>query len=550
MAQVQPIQRFWRLLYQDRKEIYKIYIYAVLNGLVNLSLPLGIQAIINLIQGGEPSSAWGILVGFVLLGIAISGILQILQLRIVENIQHHIFARSSFEFAYRFPKIKQSQLNNVYAPEMANRFFDTLTIQKGMPKILIDFSLATFQVVFGLILLALYSPVFIIFGFTLILILIVIFTITGPRGLRTSLKESKYKYAVAHWLEEVARVKNTFKLNGDNDLHLNQTDSKVVNYLRGREAHFKVLINQFSLFVGFKVVVAAGLLILGSILVFQEQLNLGQFVAAEIVIILIINSVEKIINIIDTIYDVLTALEKIGFVTDMELEDEKGKLPIVHNQGLSIQIVHVNFAYPAMQRKLINDLSCSIPSGAKTSIVGSSGSGKSTLLNLLSGLYIHTEGELFINQVPINNINKTQLRSQMGCCLPGNELFSGSIYENITLGRNITNERFYEVIDILKLNHFVAAQKESIETRIGPEGIHLPKGVMQKILLARAIAHQPHLLLLEAPLHNVDEYERQEIIDYIMNPKQSWTVVVVADYFYWKEKSNHIIELKRPIINA
>jgi len=130
-----PMQRLQRLLAVDKREIWQVYSYALLNGLVNLSLPLGIQAIINLIQGGEMSTAWVILVVFVMLGVALSGFFQLMQLRIVENICQKIFSRASFEFAYRIPRIKYSELYNYYAPELANRFFDTITIQKGLPKI-------------------------------------------------------------------------------------------------------------------------------------------------------------------------------------------------------------------------------------------------------------------------------------------------------------------------------------------------------------------------------------------------------------------------------
>ncbi len=310
-----PMIRFWSLMRPFRSEVYQIYLYAILNGLVNLSLPLGIQAIINLIQSAQITTSWVVLVIFVLAGILVTGVFQILQLRLVENIQQDIFARSALEFAYRLPKIKLLELDRVHAPELVNRFFDTLTIQKGLPKILIDFSLAAFQVVFGLMLLAVYSSYFVILGVVLFFLLWVIYKLTAKHGLDTSLLESKYKYKVAHWLEEVARTNRSFKLNASCKLHLQKADTISLGYLKARENHFRVLLQQFQYFIGFRVFVAAGLLILGSVLVFEQQMNIGQFVAAEIVIILILNSIEKIIRSIDTIYDVLTGLEKIGYVT-------------------------------------------------------------------------------------------------------------------------------------------------------------------------------------------------------------------------------------------
>ena len=225
-----PLNRLWMLLKPDSLDIRNIYIYAVFSGLVSLTLPLGIQAIVNLIQGGEISTSWVILVIIVVGGVAAAGIMQILQLRITERLQQKIFTRAAFEFAYRIPKIRLEQLYKQYAPELMNRFFDTLTVQKGLPKILIDFTAAALQVVFGLILLSFYHPFFIVFSLVLALLIVAIIQFTARQGLQTSLKESKHKYSVAYWLEEIARAAPSFKLAGQTTLPLNKTNEKVETY--------------------------------------------------------------------------------------------------------------------------------------------------------------------------------------------------------------------------------------------------------------------------------------------------------------------------------
>ena len=151
-----PWQRLTEMLKLDRKDVSQVFYYALFSGLVSLSIPLGIQAIINLIQGAQISSSWVVLVTLVTLATAFVGVLQLMQLRIIENIQQKIFTRASFEFSYRFPKIQLTELRNYYPPELANRFFDTLTVQKGLSKILVDFPAALLQITFGLLLLSLY----------------------------------------------------------------------------------------------------------------------------------------------------------------------------------------------------------------------------------------------------------------------------------------------------------------------------------------------------------------------------------------------------------
>ena len=539
-----PMQRLQRLLAVDKKDITQVYAYALLNGLVNLSLPLGIQAIINLIQGGEVSTSWVILVVFVLFGIALTGVFQLLQLRIVENIAQKIFSRASFEFAYRIPRIKYSELYKYYAPELANRFFDTITIQKGLPKILIDFSLAAFQIIAGLVVLSMYHPFFILFGVALVALVYSILVFTGPRGLSTSLKESKYKYDVAHWLEEIARTKMSFKLIKNPEIALSNTDKRVSNYIEARESHFKILLGQFISLITFKVLVAAGLLVIGGILVFDQEMNIGQFVAAEIIIILIINSVEKLIKSLDSIYDVLTALEKIGYVTDMELENEEGLFYDDHIESMSVSVSNVKFLFPDNNSYILDDISFEVPAGESVAITGSSGSGKSTLMNLLAGIHDPAEGVITFNGLSILSVNSNSLRQHIGYALSNNQIFQGSLLENISMGReNIGTQDVVDAIELVNLGEFIKSLPLGLNTRLDPEGERITRSAVNKILLARAIVSKPTLLLLKDPLDHVPAIEKEVIIQNLTADSTPWSIIITAVDHTWTKYIDHEVHL-------
>lgn len=312
-----PTQRLLRLLGTEKKDIGYIYLYAFVTGLISLSLPLGIQAVFTLVSGGLVFSSVYVLIGFVIIGVLIAGLLLIGQMTLVEILQQRIFAKAAFEFAYRLPRIQPDALSGYYPPELMNRFFDVLTIQKGMPKLLIDLTAAAVQIGFGIILLSFYHPVFIGFGLFTVLLLIGICQFYGPRGIKTSLNESKYKYRVVAWLEEVARDLPRYRQ--DSVGTIDHMDDIVANYIRYRNAHFSVLRRFFYTGVAFKTIVTGGLLIMGTALVVGREMSLGQFVAAELVIVLIIGSVDKLLSGIDTVFDLLTAVEKIGAITDLEL---------------------------------------------------------------------------------------------------------------------------------------------------------------------------------------------------------------------------------------
>lgn len=540
-----PLKRFYNLLALDRKDIYQLFFYAIFAGLVSLSLPMGIQAIINFIQSGRVSVSWIVLIFLVVIGVALTGLLSLMQLRITENLQQKIFVRSSFEFALRLPKIKSEAIHDFYPPELANRFFDTLTIQKGTSKLLIDFSAALLQIIFGILLLSLYHPFFILFGILLVLLLYLIFKFSYQTGLETSLKESKYKYKVASWLQEMAHHNLSFKKQLNYEFALGKNDHLISEYLNYREKHFNVIKKQYIQLIAFKIIITASLLSIGGYLVLSQQMNIGQFVAAEIIILLVISSVEKIIVGLETFYDVLTAVEKIGQVTDIPLEEETTNESLSCYNNITLEAENLKFSFPDAKTPVLNDLSLKIKQGEKVIITGKNGSGKTTLIRLLSGLLQPTSGSFVINDDTFRKIDLLQYRSQIGSVIYGERPFEGTIKENITFNDpTISAEDLKWAIDAVQLSSFIRTLPEGLETEIYSEGKQMSASNAQKIVLARSIIHKPKVLFYEDPTDAMDNETAQEIIDFIYSPKNKWTVIVASKKKHWKQKSSREIKLQ------
>jgi ABC-type bacteriocin/lantibiotic exporter with double-glycine peptidase domain len=545
-----PLIRFWSLLKANNKEIRQIYSLSFFSGLVALTLPLGIQAIINIIQGGEISISFVVLIIIVIAGIVLAGTLQVMQLRITENIQQSLFARAAFDFALRIPNIKSEELYKKYAPELMNRFFDITTVQKGLSKILIDFSLATLQIIFGLFLLSLYHPLFILLSISVLLVLYFILKYTSKKGFETSLKESGNKFNVAFWLQELARARVSFKMAGSTHLAGTETDRRVNKYLTARENHYAVLRQQMVYLIGFKVFIAACLLSIGGVLVINQQMNIGQFVAAELIILLVIGSVEKIILCLETIYDVLTSLEKIGQVSDLSLESNSDGLIIDKAHPFAVELKEVKFSYPNAVGATIDNCNLQVASKAKVAIQGYNGSGKSTLMKLISGQFQFQNGNVCFNDLPVGNYNMDSIRINTGTCINGDELFNGSIEDNITLGReNVTTNDVLEVIDLLMLKEFIKSLPQGLNTKVYNDGQSFPKSVIQKLLLARAIVHHPKLLLLEDCFENLSENDKNKITDYLLSDKFNCTVIAITNDEYFLSKCNRSYLMKSGTIS-
>ncbi len=537
-------QRLVNMLKLDKKDVRQIFYYAIFAGLVGLSLPLGIQAIINLIQGAQTSTSWIVLVVLVTLGVAFGGVLQLMQIRITENIQQKIFTRSSFEFAYRFPKIKMSELHGIYPPELANRFFDTLTIQKSLSKILVDYPTALLQIIFGLLLLSFYHPFFIIYGFLLVLLVYILFKFTAQKGLDSSLMESKSKYKVAHWLQEVARSIVSFKLSGKTSLAIDKNDELTSKYLEHREKHFNVLISQFTQMIGFKVLVTAGLLLIGGILVLSQEMNIGQFVAAELIILIIIAAVEKLIAGLESVYDVLTSLEKLGNVVDKELEPADGEKPFKGDENFSVDLEHVTYEVPGRSLPIIDNLSLSISKNSTIVLRGANGSGKATLLRLIAGIVEPTHGNIYINNTDLRGVHLNYYRSHLGQSLTEESPFEGTLRENITFGhKEITDEEIYWALEKVDLNEFLKKLPLGLKTVLFPEGKQLSYTVSKKIVLARSIVRKPKLLILKDPLHQFDSDESKRIMNFLTDESNGWSLLVVSQNQEWVTRCSRVITL-------
>lgn len=524
-ARKNPITRILQVLKLEKREITSIYFYAILSGIVQLSLPLGIQSIISFVLGGSISTSLIILIILVVLGVLFNGFISVQQMKLIEKVQQQLFVRYSFEYAHKIPKLDLKSVDKYYLPELVNRFFDTISLQKGISKLLLEIPTATIQIIFGTVLLSFYHPVFIIFSLILISLVGLILFYTSPRGLATSIQESDYKYRVAGWLEELARVIRSFKFSKGTFLNMRKTDKLVTGYLDARTAHFKVLKLQYWTLIGFKVLITASMLIVGSILLINQQLNLGQFVAAEIVILLVLGSVEKLILHLDKVYDVLTSVEKLGKITDQPV-DEDGKISFPDRpQGVSIQVQGLSFDYD--QVPVLKDITFSVEPGQKVAVMGADGSGKSTLLRVISGAYNEFQGGILIDNIPIRNYQADSLRLKTGILLSTQDIFEGSVLDNITMGdENIRPDEVMRLSDKVGLKDFLEGQPEGFETDLDPVGKRLSRSVMQKILLLRALVNDPRLLLLEEPWTGFEQDMKDQVRNYLLG--QTGCTVLVA----------------------
>jgi ABC-type bacteriocin/lantibiotic exporter with double-glycine peptidase domain len=526
-----PFRRLLALLDAEKGEIGIVYLYAALAGVVSLSLPLGIQSIIGVVSGGLVLQPVVILIGVVVLGTTLYGVLQVLQLAVVERLQQRVFARLSLEFAFRLPRVRFDATINQSLPELTNRFFELVTIQKSLAKLLMEVSTALLTVLAGLLLLTLYHPYFTVFGVSLVVLLGLLFWITGPRGLETSLAESAFKYRAAQWLEEIARALTAFKYAGRSNLAVERMDHELGGYLEFRRAHFRVLITQSIAFVVFKTLITGAVLILGTMLVIDRQITLGQFVASEIVIVTVLAGVEKMVLSLATVYDLLTSVEKAGHLRDLPLEPSGGVvLPRApQGAGMSVTARDLGFTFPGAVQAAVSGVSMDVAPGEKVGITGYFGSGQTTTLRILGGVYDGYVGALGFDGVPMRDLDRAALRDEIGQYLSNDDLFEGTVEENIAVGRSsIATGDVIRALYVVGLGEWLQSQPHGLSTRITNAGRGLPSTVVVKLLLAQAIAVRPRLLLFDDFLGTIEADVRDDLVRLLTGPDAGWTLLVAT----------------------
>jgi len=545
------IRNFFQVIRIEKKEVSSIYFYAILSGLIQLSLPLGIQAIINFAQaaagrGKLPASMW-LLIILVVGGVFTAGLLQVNQMRLVEKIQQRIFSRYAFEFTFKIPRLKVKETENYYLPELVNRFFDSVSLQKSLSKLLLDIPLAVIQIFFGLILLSVYNAIFILLGIILLIVVSLVLFLSAKRGLKASLAESNYKYSLMGWIQELARGFKTFKISDSHHLHLKKTDVLLEGYIESRTNHFNVLKFQYWSLIIFKLLITSSMLLIGGFLLIDQKLNVGQFIAAEIVIITVLAAVEKLILSLDKVYDVLTSVEKLSKVTDKEVETS-GNLVLNDNQlGISIEAQQISFAFEN-GKDVLKNVSFKVDGGKKVCIMGGMASGKSTLMELATGSLQPNQGSLLINGIPIGNYDLTSYRKNIGAFYSEQDIFEATLMENITMGNTeVDQQMLMSLAEVIGIKDFIISLPKGFNTMLSSTGNGLSSIIKQKILLLRVLSDSPKLLLMDEPFEMAGGIHTQRICSHLLSIK-GMTMIIVTNNLDFAKGADQILYMENGTI--
>ncbi|HXG08857.1 MAG TPA: ATP-binding cassette domain-containing protein, partial [Gemmataceae bacterium] len=523
-----PFRRLLGLLRPEARDIGIVITYAIGVGVLSLAVPITATAVVNTTALATLVQQLLILCLALLVSLGLAALLRLLQDVVVEYLQQRIFVRVVADLAYRLPRIDIVAFDRQHGPELVNRFFDVLTVQKASATLLLDGVTVVLQMVIGLVLLAFYHQF--LLGFDLILIAGLLFIILGlGRGaVASAIRESRTKYVVAGWMEEIARHPVAFKLNGGPHLARERADLLARQYLLARQSHFRIVLRQVAFALLLQVLASTALLGLGGYLVIAGQLTLGQLVAAEIVVSLVVASFTKLGKHLESYYDLLAAVDKLGHLTDLPLERDSGVAYQARSRGARVRIDNVSFTYDQGHRAVLNGLTLTIEPGERVALLGPNGAGKSTLVDLLFGLRQPTQGYIEIDGLDLRELRLESLREHIAV-VKGIEIFEGSILDNVRMGReNLSVADVRQALQAVGLLNDVLDLPHGLHTPLSTGGAPLSLGQAERLMLARAIVGSPRLLILDEVLDDMDQEVRHEVLPAILGPQARWTLLVVT----------------------
>lgn len=522
---ISPFQRMTRMLRLESRDILSLVVFGIVVSVLDLATPLAVEQMVTTI--GFASMVQPLIWIAVLLFsiLTLSAVIKALQFFIIEILQRRMLVRIVGDLSARLPRLEREAMDGIHGPEMANRFFDVMTIQKATASLLIEGLSLVIQTITGLLLLAIYSPFLLVFDIVLVLCMTAFVYLLGRNSVKTAIEESLIKYRIAHWLQEVIGNPGAFQVHGGSELSVDRANRLTVEYLSARRKHFVVLMRQTLFALMLYAISISTLLSLGGYLVLSNSLTMGQLVASVSVVAVVVGAFSKVGKSLETFYDLMSAFDKVGHLIDLptltparSLKPDVGPVDVrlrslaVH--GGNEHSVHIGDLY--------------IPRGGRFAITGEGECGKSLTLLTLCGLRPPHHGLAEIGGVDSREVNRFADGSMVSLAGPI-EIFHGSLLENISLNRaSVSSDDVRDALQAVDLWNEALGLPNGLETMLQSGGYPLSGSQATRLMIARAIVAKPRLLLIDGLLDFLPPTMRERIWSRIAEPSKPWTIVTVT----------------------
>jgi putative ABC transport system ATP-binding protein len=528
-----PLARLFQLLRPDRKDIYALIVFSIVVGVLGLATPLAVESLVNTVAFNRYLQPVIILAIILFTFLSFAAMLSTVIAIQVDVILRRLFVRVGLDTGHRLSNADLTKLDNRSGRELVNRFLDIAIVQKAVAGMLVEGIGMVISIIIGMIVLAIYHPF--LLGFDIALLMLMAFMVFGLGGgaVKTSIKESKAKYQMLAWLEDIIACPTAFQLHGGGLFAMDRTDQLLAQWLGYRKAHFSILLRQIIFALSVYVMASVSLLTIGGFLVINNQLTLGQLVAAELIVAVIVGAFAKLGKQLEMFYDLMAAVGKVGEVLDLA-EVRLGGRDLLRCEGplgLDIRDLKVHIGGKA----ILTDFTAMLPPGSSVAVVGRPGSGKSLLLETLATLRPPKGGSIRVNQVDLRQLDHAQYSELVGYCR-SIEIFAGTVAENVHLHRpGVDSVDVQEALDFVGLSEEIAKLEGGVDCELVSGGRPLTATQGARLMIARAIVTRPPLLIIDSLLDFLPKSIGDELISRLHTRTMPWSLIVATSRDEWSD---------------
>jgi putative ABC transport system ATP-binding protein len=535
-----PFSRVSKLIELEKSDIFIIICLTLGAGFLALATPIAVQTLVNIVTMGGVTQPL-ILVSFMLFILLVfSGGLNLLEYYVVELIQRRVFVRATLQSAAKAQAMQVSVRDSENTVELMNRFFDVSTVQKTTYQLLTKGLAAVLQTIVGSIVLMFYSFYFGLAVLFLVGMAWLTVKVVGRLAVQTAISESYAKYDTAAWLETIGRNLNMFKFGNSQTHAMQQADALANNYLERRKKHFSTLFKQNMLATLTYATAATLMLGLGGWLVMQGQINLGQFIAAELITFTVLAAFVRFVAQLEYLYDLMAGLDKLGVLQDLPSERVGGHV-IESTKAYSVEANQL--ILPAVQRQRMVNLQ--VESGKSLAILVDAENAKSSLAELLVGLRTPLSGVVKINNMDMRQLDLNAMRQHVAY-IQHIETLEESILTNLTLQHPETSlQEVQHTLNQLGLAEAISALPNGLDTLLLPSGAPLTNMQARILMVARAILMQPRLIVVDGLLDGLHGDELDTVCKALQASVAGWSLIVVTALPSIAERFNEIYELDK-----
>ncbi len=414
--------------------------------------------------------------------------------------------------------------------EIISRFMDASKVREAISGATLTIMIDTLMAVAGGIIL--YTQNSFLFAIAFLMVVayaIIVFVFNKPiRDINRKQMEDNAQLT-SYLVESLNGIETIKSFNAERKANI-ETEKKFIKLLRSifKGGWIYNLKGSLSGFVG--LVGGVAILWVGAYSVLKGEMTVGQLLAFNALLAYFLDPIKNLIELQPMMQTAIVASDRLGEILDLELEkseNEDKKIVPATLKG-TVEYKNVDFRYGTRQPVLKN-VNLKVGSGEKIAFVGESGSGKTTLVKLLLNLYKVEKGEILINDCNINDINMNYLRDRISYISQDVFLFSGTIYENLTLGvENPDMEAVIEAAKMAKAHEFINSMPLRYETMLEENGANLSGGQKQRLSITRALLKKPDILIMDEATSNLDSITEKAIERTINEHTKGITTLIIA----------------------